>query len=387
MPRHTIGSATLWSQLALTGAASTLTPGRSALADGHFNVVELCAGAGGQSFGLHLAGFAHHALVEVDPDACDTLRTNGALLGFSDRVHEADVAWWPDNGLVPGLESPSLLAAGVPCPPFSEAGLQHGPADARDLFPRLLELIELLAPRAVLVENVRGLMTKRFDSYRAQIDRALRPAYEPDWRVLRACDFGVAQVRPRTVLVALRPDDARQFKWPEPTLGPPTTVGKLLGSSMASLGWEGATAWAEAADGVAPTIVGGSKRHGGPDLGPTRARVRWAELGVDGRSVADAVPGPGFVGMPRLTVAQAALVQGFPDWWQFAGGKTSRYRQVGNAFPPPVAMAVGNAIRHAFEMSDAVESRLEEPDGGVVVSSDDDAAVDEADEELACRLG
>jgi DNA (cytosine-5)-methyltransferase 1 len=117
---------------------------------------------------------------------------------------------------------------------------------------------------------------------------------------------------------------------------------------MAERGWEGAFAWAAKADEIAPTIVGGSKKHGGPDLGPTRARLAWASMGVDGRLIAEQAPSPGFLGMPNLTVRMVARLQGFPDEWQFSGKKTAAYRQVGNAFPPPVAQAVGTRIIRAL---------------------------------------
>jgi len=87
-----------------------------------------------------------------------------------------------------------------------------------------------------------------------------------------------------------------------------------------------------------------SKKHGGPDLGPTRAKQAWAGLGVDGHGIADEPPSSHFDGMPRLTVEMVALLQGFPAYWTFSGGKTTAYRQVGNAFPPPVACAVGRKI-------------------------------------------
>lgn len=97
-------------------------------------------------------------------------------------------------------------------------------------------------------------------------------------------------------------------------------------------------------------IGGGSKKHGGPDLGPTRARTAWRELGVDGLGIADDPPGPGHPASqpPKLTVRMVARLQGFPDSWQFAGRKTAAYRQAGNAFPPPVARAVGTAIAAAL---------------------------------------
>jgi DNA (cytosine-5)-methyltransferase 1 len=94
--------------------------------------------------------------------------------------------------------------------------------------------------------------------------------------------------------------------------------------------------------------VGGSKKHGGADLGPSRAKKAWAQLGVDGKSLADHAPQRGFVGMPKLTVRMAARVQGFPDEWEFSGGKTAAYRQIGNAFPPPVAKVVATKIKESI---------------------------------------
>lgn len=310
------------------------------------SAIELCAGGGGQALGLHRAGFEHLALVELDPNACSTLRYNGQRLGWADRVHQADIrAWYPLIG--PG--EICLLSAGVPCPPFSVAGKQLGDRDDRNLFPAVLDLVSLLCPAAVQLENVRGLMSSRFDDVRERIDSALvRLGYVPRWSILSASDFGVPQLRPRTVLVALRPDASDHFTWPQPHRERAATVGEALLHSMSERGWEGAHRWATAAHRVAPTIVGGSTRHGGPDLGPSRARKAWSSLGVDARSVADDVPGPGFLGIPRLTTAQVALLQGFPPGWRFTGGKTAAFRQVGNAFPPPVAEAVGQQIAKAL---------------------------------------
>src|SRR5688572_15160479 len=119
---------------------------------------------------------------------------------------------------------------------------------------------------------------------------------------------------------------------------------------MGANGWPGAEAWARRAAGIAPTIVGGSKLHGGPDLGPTRAKLQWRAMGVDGMGIADNAPDDAFPedSFPKLTVDMVALIQSFPAEWKFSGGKTTAYRQVGNAFPPLVAQAVGLAIRRAF---------------------------------------
>lgn len=118
---------------------------------------------------------------------------------------------------------------------------------------------------------------------------------------------------------------------------------------MAESGWSGAKKWASGADKIAPTLVGGSKKHGGPDLGPTRARNAWAELGVDGRGIANEAPAPDFEGMPRLTSRMMARIQGFPDTWTFGKKKTVACRMIGNAFPPPVARAVGEKIKECLE--------------------------------------
>ena len=174
--------------------------------------------------------------------------------------------------------------------------------------------------------------------------------YQTWWDLVQASAHGVPQLRPRFVLVAIRPPWASWFGWPEPAADAAPTVGEVLADLMASGGWPGAADWSRRAAGVAPTIVGGSKKHGGPDLGPTRAKAAWRELGVDGLGIAEAVPGPAFAhtGLPKLTIRMVARLQGFPDSWQFSGRKTAAYRQVGNAFPPPVARVLGQAIAAAL---------------------------------------
>jgi DNA (cytosine-5)-methyltransferase 1 len=140
------------------------------------------------------------------------------------------------------------------------------------------------------------------------------------------------------------------FDWPTALPHNPMTVGQTLRDLMGANDWRGADRWAELSNDIAPTIVGGSKKHGGPDLGPTRARAAWASLGVEGRSIADTAPERDFVGMPRLTARMVARIQGFPDDWQFYGRKTTSYRQIGNAFPPPVAKAVAKNLKIALSV-------------------------------------
>jgi DNA (cytosine-5)-methyltransferase 1 len=331
--------------------------------------LELCAGGGGQAIGLHRAGFECVGAVELDRFACETLRRNS----ISERVIEQDLRSFcgtPFGGV-------DLVAGGVPCPPFSKAGKQLGKDDTRDLFPEALRVVREVMPRAVMLENVPGFAEARFQGYRRELQDSLAAlGYSTDWRILHASDFDVPQLRPRFLMVGLRPEDMDRFRWPLGRKRPPT-VGQALEDLMGGNGWDGAAAWARAANRIAPTVVGGSKLHGGPDLGPTRAKRQWRELCVDGLGIANEAPGKDTPAdhVPRLTVRMVARLQSFPDSWEFAGGKTAQYRQVGNAFPPKVAQAVSSAIKRAFRDSSddddsdlfCYESRLCEASGNLIV--------------------
>ena len=243
-----------------------------------------------------------------------------------------------------------LLAGGVPCPPFSIAGKQLGEKDERDLFPEIIRLASECRPKAILIENVKGLLGNKFDGYRLQIEQDFNQlGYNGFWKLAQAVDFGVPQLRPRAVFVAFSDDYLNYFHWPKTTTQKAPTVGEVLFEEMAALGWEKAVEWKNKANKIAPTLVGGSKKHGGADLGPTRAKQAWAELGVNGKGLAENPPINGFQGHPMLTLRMAAIIQGFPKNWQFCGKKTPAYRQVGNAFPPPVAEAIGKSIISALK--------------------------------------
>lgn len=238
-----------------------------------------------------------------------------------------------------------LLSGGVPCPPFSVAGKQLGNNDERDLFPEMLRLIDEIRPKAVLIENVRGLLDKKFDDYRNSILTELNTlGYNYHIKLLNASDYGVPQLRPRLIIVGIRKDLNDTFTFPEPFKTQPPTVGETLKDLMGSNGWLLLDLWVKIANKIAPTLVGGSKKHGGPDLGPTRARKTWLELGVDGKGIANDAPAKNDPLPPKLTPRMLARIQGFPDDWNFGGKKTKACRMIGNAFPPPVAMNVGIQI-------------------------------------------
>jgi DNA (cytosine-5)-methyltransferase 1 len=310
---------------------------------GKLSVLEICAGAGGQAIGLERAGFSCIAAIDNDAHAIATLRQNRPEW----NVIHADVRFFDVSQYVDKVD---LFAGGVPCPPFSKAGKQLGDSDERDLFPVALRMIREIRPSAIILENVPGFAEAKFENYRNYVLQEIeRLGFDVSWRILFASDFGLPQLRPRFVLTALRSEQRQTFALPNitPTIN---SVGSALFDLMAANGWRGAEEWAIKANSIAPTLVGGSKKHGGPDLGPTRAKRPWLKLGIDGRGIADESPNANQSSnfLPRLTLRMVARLQGFPDTWNFCGGKTAAYRQIGNAFPPPVSEYVGKAIHKAL---------------------------------------
>jgi len=206
--------------------------------------LELYTGAGGLALGISMAGFEHVALIERDEDACASLREN-------QRRQVLDMARWPvhhcdvegfDYGAIPeGLE---LLAAGVPCQPFSIGGKHKGHADERNMFPSTVDIIRRVKPLAILIENVRGLTRSSFAKYFNYIQLMLtypevrRKSTEvwldhfgrleryhtkgkPDGlfyrivaRVLNAADYGVPQRRERVFIVGFRSDLGLEWSFP-----------------------------------------------------------------------------------------------------------------------------------------------------------------------------
>jgi DNA (cytosine-5)-methyltransferase 1 len=309
--------------------------------------LELCAGGGGQALGLEQAGLSHAALVELDGNCCETLRLNRPHWNvLQEDINE--FSGLPYKGI-------DLLAAGLPCPPFSVAGKQLGEEDERNLFPAALRIISECDPTAVMIENVRGIFDPAFNEFREWVVTSLvEQDYRGGWILCNSADFGVPQTRHRAILIMVKCG----IPYPNLTFRKkrPPTVSEALYDLMAENGWTNVEMWRDKADKLAPTLVGGSHKHGGPDLGPTRARRAWLELGVDGRGIANDPPSRTFDGFPRLTVRMAARLQGFPDDWHFLGKKTAAYRQIGNAFPPPVARAIGSRIAQVLKGSLVLEA-------------------------------
>lgn len=208
--------------------------------------VELFSGAGGLALGIARAGFEHLAVVEWDADACETLRENQkrVMEMRSWPVIHSDVRAFDFASLPDGID---LLAGGVPCQPFSIGGKHLGHEDERNMFPDLIKAVRSLKPKAVLVENVRGLARPSFARYfgyielmltypevvrrageewtthRARLERHHTGSlskglqYKVVHQVLNAADFGVPQKRERLFFVAIRADLGVRWTFPQPT--------------------------------------------------------------------------------------------------------------------------------------------------------------------------
>ncbi|MEV0699090.1 DNA cytosine methyltransferase [Saccharopolyspora sp. NPDC050389] len=317
-----------------------------------FTSLNICAGAGGMAIGLETAGFDPVMLFDEDADACATLRANRPA--WDVRQHDLLEFIGSDR---PQVLNVDLFAGAPPRVPYSVAGNRRTVEQTRDPFRAAVWLAAEIQPKAILLDNVPALV--KDDAFKAERDFIREElgncGYEMEWAVLDAQRFGVPQRRLHGLIVGMAPEHLARFSWPVGSDHEAPTVGQVLRESMASRGWPGAEEWSQRANEIAPTIVGGAKGRGGADLGPSRTKDIWARMFVNGASVADQPPGAEHVvdpddrkTFPKLTVEQAADLQGFPADWSFSGRKTSRFRQVGQAVPPALAEAVGTSIAAAL---------------------------------------
>ena len=315
-------------------------------------VLEICAGAGGQAHGLQIAGFTHEAVVELDKYAAESLRKNRPYWTvIEEDIRKADLDKYK------GVD---LLAGGVPCQPFSTAGEGRGREDQRDLIGTTLDLVARLKPKAVMLENVTGIMQVQHSNYRLEILARLDAlGYDTEWRILDAADFRLPQSRRRSVLVAFKRGIIHRFRWPEALPGPRISVGESLKELMASGGWPYADTWAKRAQRLAPTLIGGSQKKKGIDLAQPTSRKTWMEMGVDPNGRARSAPGSDADEdhMPKLTLPMMQKLQGIPYNWHFEGPPIQQFHQIANAFPPQMAAAMGLAIKRALT---GIETPLDE---------------------------
>jgi DNA (cytosine-5)-methyltransferase 1 len=317
-------------------------------------VLDLFAGAGGLSMGLAEAGFTAVAAVEANADACATYRAHHP----GTKLYEQDVAT-VDLATMKGQVA--VVAGGPPCQPFSVGGKRLAACDPRNGVPQFVRAVAEIRPQAFVMENVAGLATR--SAYLAGVvDELAGLGYAVEWQVMEAVGFGIPQLRRRLFVVGAR---GGRFCFPAPQ-GPPVPAGSVIDPGR-PLGqpntspvtyarnpslrpgpyhghlWNGGGRPVDLRR-PAPTMLasmGGNKTPWVDTLGIVPAY--HAHLVAGGPARHGRVPGA-----RRITVDEAALVQGFPAGTTFCGPRSSQYRQVGNAVPPPLARAVGTALHEVL---------------------------------------
>ena len=321
--------------------------------------IDLFAGAGGLSLGLEAAGFAPATAVEWCRDASATYTAHHPAA----TVIQGDISTLDFKAQRGRF---ALVAGGPPCQPFSVGGKRLVADDPRNGIPQFLRAVSELRPHAFLMENVAGLAvsTKR-PYFRSVLGQLERLGYVTSWRVLEAADYGVPQTRRRLFVVGAK---GHRFSFPGPTHGPATQrphslAGAVVDPYRARGEPNAAIVTYARRPSLRPGAYHGHLYNGGgrpielcrpaPTLLASMGgnKTPWLDtLGVvpeyHAHLLAGGSPRRGTVpGARRITVEEAALLQGFPAGATFAGRRSSQYRQVGNAVPPALGEVIGRALR------------------------------------------
>lgn len=371
--------------------------------------VELFAGAGGLALGTAEAGFRHRAVVEVDRNACETIETNKTRGIIDWPLYRCDIRDL-DFGSFKG--EVDLVAGGPPCQPFSIGGKHRGHEDDRNLFPEAVRAIREIRPKAVMLENVKGLLRETFSKFFEYVllqishpELTQKPGedwlkhlrrlerhhtgsryeglqYHVVFRRLNAADYGVAQRRERVIVVAFRSDIDADWSFPEPTHSAAAlhhdqwVTGRYWerhGLKRAPRNCKRLTRtplhrdlfpklpWRTVRDAIMdlpepsgePTIPNhryqaGAKVYKGHTGSPLDLPAKTLKAGDHG------VPGGenmllNLDGSVRyFTVRECARLQAFPDDFVFEGSWTESMRQLGNAVPVSLAKVVAKSVATAL---------------------------------------
>lgn len=387
---------------------------------GIMHAIELFAGAGGLLLGSSMAGIEHDAAVEWEHNSCNTLRLNqerGYPSLSSVSILEGDVRDVDWNR----YKNVDLLSGGPPCQPFSLGGLARAALDERDMFPAMTNALAHVAPKAFIVENVKGLLRQTFSDYYSYVllrlqHPCLAARAGETWRehyvrlskehtkgvhddlryelvptLVDAADYGVPQHRHRVVIVGFRSDIKAEWKFPAPT----HSGAALYADQDSGVYWErhglsrrkpvftappgdpGLRPWRTVRDALCglpnpkPSVHShcidrwpmnhmlreGAKVYPGHTGSDVDAPSKAIKAGVHG------VPGGENMlryrnGLVRYySVREAARLQTFPDEYAFSGSWTEAMRQIGNAVPVRLATVVASSVAVVLEKDAAVKHR------------------------------
>lgn len=336
------------------------------------HAIDLFAGAGGLSQGLHWSDWECKVAIEIDEWAAQTYEANFPFT----RVIKTDIRQ-VDFAEYLGID---LIAGGPPCQPFSVAGKQLAQLDSRNMIPEFIRAVKEARPKAFLMENVAGLLTSRHKQY---VDWAVKElmalGYSVHKAVLDAASYGTPQHRLRLFLVGV--PKGTPFAFPEATHGPEAknpyvTVGEAIAgietdepnksrvfyaknpvlrpSPWAGMlvNGQGRPLSLDAPSKTIPASAGGNRTH---IIDPDGVLAEYHRHLMEG-----GIPKTGEVeGVRRLTIRESARLQTFGDDFAFVGPRSKQYSQIGNAVPPLLAKAVGRAVYEALDEYEAT-SRQEQ---------------------------
>lgn len=328
-----------------------------------YSVLETFAGAGGLSLGLEKAGLNAQAVIEIDPQACKTLRKNRPSWNVIEDDINAVAKKIHTYPWIKKAENLDVLSGGYPCQSFSYAGLRQGLDDIRGtLFYPFSQLLRELNPRMFIAENVKGLVNHDDGKTLSTMIKVFEDAgYHVIWNILNAWDYNVAQKRERIVIIGIRNDVFSKqiipFSFPKPYSYKPVLKDVLINVPLS----EGASypkgkvevlkmvppggCWVDLPQEVAEKYMGASYKSGGGKRGMAR-RISWDEPSLT------LTTSPAQKQTERchpdetrpFTIREYARIQSFPDDWEFMGSIGSQYKQIGNAVPVNLAEAIGNAV-------------------------------------------
>lgn len=295
------------------------------------SVLDLFAGCGGLSLGFEAAGF-HTLGFEMHPDAANTYRRN--LIGDCITEKLTLDTEYPEADIVIG---------GPPCQPFSVGGNQNGVHDARNGFPFFIDAVKKVTPRMFLFENVRGLLyTNKW--YLDLILEELRDlGYKIEYKLLNTVHFGVPQNRERLFVVGYKDGE---FQFPVASAYK-RTVGEAIGDLMVTIPPESKfltpnqdlyiANYEKASHCINPRDLTEGK--------PSRTLTCRNLSGATGDMMRVKLPDGR---RRRLLIREAARLQTFPDHFEFTGGETSQFTQIGNAVPPLMAFKIAMAVKDCY---------------------------------------
>ena len=297
------------------------------------SVLDLFAGAGGLALGFESVGFGTEGY-ERDPDCVRTYETN---LSGTCRLQSLELGF--------DYSSARVVIGGPPCQPFSVGGKQKGSNDNRDGLPIFIDAVRSVDPDIWMFENVRGLLYRNKHYFGAAIDSLRKLGYIIEWRLLTASRFGVPQKRERLFVIGHR----GKFEFPRPQFNV-ITAGQALGN-LAALRPENAKYLTESMDRYVARYEKASQVITPRDLHldrPSRTLTTRNLAGATGDMMRVKLP----TGQRRrLTIREAARLQSFPDWFEFAGSEGSQFQQIGNAVPPLLARELAMSVRDYLSSS------------------------------------